>query len=105
MLAVVPVRALAAVTTGFCPFAHHHGAGSHDASLHAHDSRGGDAPAHPEHAGGCDSCVEHCSSATFATPALPAALVAAPAAQRCLLQERFAAGFVPDQLDPPPLVL
>ena len=88
MVALVPVRALAAVTTGFCAFAHSHG---HDAPGHEHDS----SP--------CGTCVEHCSSAAFATCFTPASFTSLPSAERSLLHERSVAGFIPDPLDPPPL--
>ena len=52
----------------------------------------------------CDSCVEHCASASVvAAVDLPSA---APAgSHRIVTPEHFAAGFVPDPLDPPPLSL
>lgn len=104
MLALVPIRALAAVTTGFCAFAHEHGAPAHHASG-SHESHGHDAPSPSHDDSPCSSCVEHCSSAFFTASAAPITLLAAASAQPRILQERFAAGFVPDHLDPPPLVL
>lgn len=104
MLALVPIRAVAAVTTGFCAFAHEHGTPAHHASQ-AHGSHEHDAPSHSHDTSPCSSCAEHCSSAFFTTSAAPITLFTAPSAQPRVLQERFAAGFVPDHLDPPPLVL
>ena len=86
MLALLPVRALAAATSGFCAFAHH-----------------GGSPAHGHDTSPCDSCVEHCSSAAFAPMDTPSASIQAPAAERSVLYQRCVAGFIPDPLDPPPL--
>ncbi len=98
LLALMPLRALATVTIGFCAM-HHHGSASMDA---AHDHDG--APHGDSNHDQCDSCVEHCASASVVAPAdLPSP---APAgAQRIFTPDRFAGAFVPDQLDPPPLVL
>jgi hypothetical protein len=101
MLALLPVRALAAVTIGFCVM-HHHGAAAptveHGAS-HDHDG----VPHDGSH-GQCNACVGHCaSSSAVASSELP--LPAAVRAQRIAAGERFVAGYVPDQLDPPPLAL
>ena len=104
MLALVPIRALAAATTGVCAFAHEHGAPAHPAPG-GDASHGHDAPSHSHDDSPCSSCVEHCSSAFFTAFAAPVTLFAAPSAQPHVLQERFAPGFVPDHLDPPPLIL
>jgi hypothetical protein len=102
LAALLPLRAVAAVTTGFCGAAHHdaatqahahhgHGAEHH----HGHDSR----PAKPA----CNMCVEHCSSAALAPSGDRTALVTISPAARFLHAERVAPAFVPDQLDRPPL--
>ena len=95
LVALMPLRALATVTVGFCAM-HDHGAASVD---HDHDG----APHGASH-DQCDSCVEHCASASVvAAVDLPSA---APAgSHRIVTPEHFAAGFVPDPLDPPPLSL
>ena len=100
MLVLVPLRALASVTTGFCEFAHGHGT-SHAMPAHgAHDPEGGRG-SHGSTT--CGSCVEHCSSAAFAT-AFPVPMLVAPeTGERSTLHVRTFAGFIPDQLDPPPL--
>lgn len=104
MLAVLPLRALAAVTTGFCAFAHEHGAPAHHADA-SHEPHERDSPAHSHDASPCSSCVAHCSSAALA-PFTPPASFAVPAAtERSVLHERSVAGFIPDHLDPPPLAL
>jgi len=96
MLALMPLRALATVTVGFCAM-HHHGSASMD---HANDgTTHGDS--NNDH---CDSCVEHCASASVVVSAdLPSPPAAG--AHRIVKSERFGAGFVPDPLDPPPLSL
>lgn len=102
MLVLVPIRALAAVTTGFCSLVHEHGAPTEHA-MHEHGSHDHDGPAHSHDT--CSTCAAHCSSASFAPSAVPIALLAVASAAPRAAQERFAAGFVPDHLDPPPLSL
>ncbi|MFN2646044.1 MAG: hypothetical protein ABR570_13725 [Burkholderiales bacterium] len=102
MLALLPVRALASVTSGFCAFANQ---GPSTPVEHAHDSDHGGSPA-PGHGHGntpCSSCVEHCSSAAFAPSHNPPKVAEAPASNQILLYQRSPAGFIPDPLDPPPL--
>jgi len=100
IVALMPLRALATVTIGFCAL-HHHGSASMD-FWHDHDHDGtphGDG-SHDQ----CDSCVEHCASASVVAAAdLPSPPPAG--AHRIAMPERFASGFVPDPLDPPPLAL
>ncbi len=102
MAVLVPVRALATVTTGFCALAHGHGPAALDAmpSDHAHDP---DNAQHSPDSKNCGSCGEHCSSAAFVASFVAATPVAAASGERCSLHVRSFAGFVPDQLDPPPL--
>jgi hypothetical protein len=101
LLALVPIRALAAATTGFCAFAHQHGA-EHAAQGHASHDHGG--PVHSHDDSPCSSCVEHCSSAAFAPSAEPVALAHSRAPERSTLQQASPPGFIADPLDPPPLV-
>ena len=102
LLVIVPLRGLAAVTVGFCAMGHHDSA----PAVEEHDGHHDHGHA-PEPAGGpdCSICVEHCSSASFAVPAPAGALFAPGGSSRMALDEAFAAGFVPDHLDPPPLAL
>jgi hypothetical protein len=105
LLAVIPLRALAAVTVGFCAMGQHpempaH-ADAHDASSH-HPH--GHAP-QSDNAPDCSMCAEHCSSASFAVPAIFETVFAAHRSARIALGESFSAGFVPEHLDPPPLAL
>ena len=100
MLAIVPIRALAAVTIGFCameatsPASVDGGHGGH----HGDDAPPQGEPSHDA----CNACVEHCANAALV--ALPAALrVPTFGAMRISSGETFAAGFIPEHLDPPPL--
>jgi hypothetical protein len=101
MLALLPLRALAAVTSGFCAFAHPHGSAA--PADHADHSPHDGSPAHGHGEAPCSSCVEHCSSAAFAPLHAPAKVAEAPAGEHSLLYQRSVAGFIPDPLDPPPL--
>jgi len=101
MLALLPLRALAAVTSGFCAFAHPHGSAA--PADHADHSPHDGSPAHGHGEAPCSSCVEHCSSAPFAPLHAPAKVAEAPAGEHSLLYQRSVAGFIPDPLDPPPL--
>jgi hypothetical protein len=101
LLAIVPLRGLAAVTVGFCAMGHHEAPAQAHADHGAHDYH--EAPAEPKGKADCNICVEHCSSASFAVPAPAEILLARNGAARIALREAFAAGFVPDHLDPPPL--
>jgi hypothetical protein len=82
--------------------------GHQEAPAQAHGHDGGhhhEAPADPQGKADCSVCVEHCSSVSFAVPAPLETLVSVQRSGRIVLGERFAAGFVPDHLDPPPLAL
>jgi hypothetical protein len=102
LVALMPLRAVAGVTIGFCASGHQ------DMAIAAHADHGGHAqhehgtPAKPVESS-CNICVEHCSSAAFATPSEPAFEVRPLARERTTLSERHAAFFFPDQLDRPPL--
>jgi hypothetical protein len=104
LVALLPLRALAAATIGFCAFAHQHGAahsqvGSDHGMPHSH----GDA-SHSDHSNSsCSSCVEHCSSASFAACTPLTDVLDAGKSTRPAFDAGAAVGFVPDQLDPPPV--
>lgn len=107
LVALMPLRAVAAVTIGFCAAGHpeaavpSHAEHGHDASVHAH--HGGDQPPAKPATPSCSICVEHCSGAAFA-PSLAQSVDAGPVAQeRVFLAARIAQTFVLDQLDRPPL--
>ena len=106
LVAMVPMRAVAGVTIGFCASGHNdvalaaHAAHAHDAGANAdHRDKSPAQPVKPS----CNICSEHCSSAAFA-PSTDAAVDARPAGpDRTHLVEPRAPGFIPDQLDRPPL--
>ena len=100
LLVLVPLRAMAEATGAACAFAHHEStAGAEAATDHG--------AAHHEHGKTPDSnsAGDHCASVSFLASAAPLSLPAAAAADLVVRGERFAAGFVPDHLDPPPLAL
>lgn len=106
LIALVPMRAVAGVTIGFCASGHNdvavaaHAADARDAGAHA--QHGDDPPAQPVEPS-CSICAEHCSSAAFA-PSTDVALDARPIQHdRIDLGERNAPAYFPDQLDRPPL--
>lgn len=105
MLALVPLRALAAVTVGLCTtgesgsaaaelVAHHHGAASDETSPE------GDANASPLV---CNLCTACCTGASFAPDAPRAVAVAGADLERILFFGRYPGAHVPDKLDRPPL--
>src|SRR5437899_12483546 len=96
MLALMPVRALATVTVGDCAVTQHDAmdhASSHEHGSTTHSHGGG----HDEH--------QHCASASFVASATLLPLPSQVASDRVVEPEYFAAGFVPDHLDRPPLAL
>jgi hypothetical protein len=102
MLALIPLRGLAAVTVGICATGEQegwmqgHADHDHDAGSNTH---GDDSKHH------CDACAEHCTGASFVAQAASVSLAPMPRAQLIVHGDRFAAGHVPDHLDPPPLAL
>ena len=107
LVALLPLRAVAGVTAGYCAAGHQdmagaaHGGPGQTAGSHAHNG-GDEQPVKPA-APSCSICVEHCSSAAFAPSADQAVLDTAVAEGRIFLAERVAPAFISDQLDRPPL--
>src|SRR5919204_2236621 len=87
MLALLPLRALATVTVGFCAMHDHASAGM--SADHDHDHDG--APHGDSNHEQCNACVEHCGSASLVAPAHLTPPVAGGAI-RITTGERFAAG-------------
>lgn len=102
LVALMPLRALAGVTIGFCASGHQDMAVAAHASHGAHANHEHGAPAKPVESS-CNICAEHCSSAAFATPAEPSTDLPPAVRDRTTFAGRYAPGFVPDQLDRPPL--
>lgn len=106
LVALMPVRAMAAVTIGVCPSGHAdmavtaHAEYGHASAERAHDT---DPSASSTSGSDCSLCAEHCSSAAFAA-SVDGALAARPAGkERTHLTEPGAPGLFPHQLDRPPL--
>lgn len=106
LLALVPLRALAAVTFGLCAtgeggtvnelVAHHHGAGSDNTSPD-HDTNDSQLM--------CSLCTACCTGASFAATAPRTVPVASTDLERIPFFGRDPAANVPGQLDRPPLSL
>lgn len=106
LVALMPLRAMAAVTIGFCPSGHEdmavaaHAGNGHAAGTHAHGTQGA---ASQSAELWCNICAEHCSSAAFA-PSVDGAMTVRPVGNhRTQFAGRFAPAPVPDPLDRPPL--
>ncbi len=104
LAALMPVRAMAAVTTGFCPSGHAdmavaaHAEHGHAPGEHVHEA---DPSASKTPGSTCNVCVDHCSSAAFA-PSVDGAIAARPASQeRTHLAAHSVPAPLPDQLDRP----
>lgn len=102
LVALMPLRAVAGITIGFCASGHQDMAVAAHASHGEHAQHGHGAPAKPVESS-CNICAEHCSSAAFATPAEPAAGFPLAVRDRTTFAQRHAPAFFPDQIDRPPL--
>jgi hypothetical protein len=105
MLALVPLRALAAVTVGLC--ADYHGAGlATEHAAHHHGAAGDETSPHGDASGSpsvCNLCTACCTGASFA-PDTPSAFVVADVdPEHIPFFGRDPGAHVPDQLDRPPL--
>jgi len=103
LLGLLPLRAVAAVTIGFCAAGHQQTAVAADAA-HGHGTQHGQhEPKAPGDLNpGCSYCAEHCAGATFVAPS-ECSSVAVAGAGPIPFGGLFAAGFVPDHLERPPL--
>jgi hypothetical protein len=106
MLALVPLRGIAALTVGLCAVGDQEtliqALATHDHGSHQHEQApdsGSDLNVD------CSVCAEHCSSASVVVLAPALAPWAGAGSERVALPERFATGHVPDHLDPPPVAL
>ena len=107
LAALMPLRAVAAVTIGLCAAAHdepaiaaHADTGHGSGAQEHHDSD--DSPAKST-TPSCSACVEHCSGAAFAPSAAQALSAPAVAQDRIQFAGRVAPAFRSDPLDRPPL--
>lgn len=106
MLALIPLRGLAALTVGICAagnqewnqaqVVHDHGSHERGAAPESNDDQKN---------ADCSNCAEHCAGASFVPQATLTALPDGSGGDRVPPGERFAAGHVPEHLDPPPLAL
>lgn len=103
LLALVPFRGIAA-TVAYCA--------SQNDSVQAQADFVQSAPDHDDRATGphthdgqpdCSACAEHCTGALMLLSADRMSLPGDMGADRTAHGELFAAGFIPEQLDPPPL--
>jgi hypothetical protein len=108
LLAALPLRGYAGELMVLCE-AHHGGAATaqehvheHGDSLHEDSGDGGGVPAHA--ASVCSICASCCAGANLAPDAPRVAVFQAQGSGRVAFLDRRAAGFVPAQLDRPPLV-
>jgi len=107
LVVVLPTRAVAGVTIGFCASGHKDmavpaGHAGHGVGATGHGSHSAPADEQPFNES-CSICAEHCSSAAFA-PSSGAAVSMRPSGSTpALFAERNAPPFVPDQPDRPPL--
>jgi hypothetical protein len=101
----VPLQGLAAVSAGLCMASgHHHSehapAGhDHDLGSMDHEHPAEDTSANDSHCPPCVSCCAAVAIAPAAEPRLPSVAPAAPVASK----QYSIAGFLPEQLDRPPL--
>ena len=102
LMVLMPLRGFAADAMRLSP------AGAHDAAMHQM-AAGQDVSCcdheegAPNNSGG--SCGDHDCCASFLAPAAAVLLPTIPGAIRIQIGAAFAAGFVPEHLDPPPLAL
>lgn len=107
LVALMPLRAVAAVTVGLCAAGHDdtavamHADGGHGSGGHAHHGKE-DPPAKPG-TPTCSACVEHCSGAAFVPSADSAVAAPAIGQDRIVFAARIAPAHLVDPLDRPPL--
>jgi len=98
---LMPLRGLAAATMGLEPADAQEQASHSDGGCH----HGEEQPAHSDRGHACGACAEHGCCASVITGAAAAVMPPVAGNLRIALGARFAAGFVADHLDPPPLAL
>ena len=98
---LMPLRGMAAATMGFAP------AQGQETPAHAEEGchHQEEQPAPADKGRSCATCAEHGCCASFIAAAAASVIPPAAGGLRIVLGEHFAAGFVPEHLDPPPLAL
>jgi hypothetical protein len=101
LVLLMPLRGMAAATMGLVP------ADAPDTAVHADGGchHGDEKPAHSDTGHSCGTCSEHGCCASSIVSFSPAIISPVAGYGRIALGEHFAAGFVPEHLDPPPLAL
>lgn len=107
LLAALPLRGYAEVLAALCG-PHHGGAAAAQEHVHEHGDglhqESGDDGGVPVHAASvCSICASCCAGASLAPDAPQGAVFQAQGSDRVAFLDRRAAGFVPAQLDRPPL--
>jgi hypothetical protein len=105
LLAALPLRAVAAVTAGICL------AGSDSATVqvssHGNGAHGSDAQPAKDPSGqlghDCGFCGKHCTGAAYAVPSVAAPIATGAPEDPIPFGARPIIGFVPNQLERPPL--
>jgi hypothetical protein len=108
MLALVPLRAVAALTIGLCAMSDENAATVqvHAGHGHAHPhAESAAAETQKDSKAPCNLCAEHCGSAAFAVPAHPSPLVVTAGSQRAVPRHLLLPRLTPEELDRPPIVL
>lgn len=107
MLALVPLRGVAAMTIGLCALTDKGAAAlSHVGHGHAHSP--GESPAaepQKESKAPCNVCAEHCGSAAFAVPADISPLAVTAGLERAAPRHLLPPGLMLQELDRPPIAL
>ena len=97
LVALMPLRGLAAATVGLCAFAHQHGTANTE---HGHEHG---ADSHASDGSLCSSCAEHCAGTAFAPTAARATLLMTSGDEVAISAPLAALGFRAEPLDRPPL--
>ena len=105
LLALVPFRGIAAATAGLCPATQEDSAQAQAESLQSSPDHDDEAAAPHTHDGkpDCSACAEHCTSTLMVVSTDGMSLPGDIGTDRTPHGEPFAAGFIPEHLDPPPL--
>lgn len=96
MLALVPLRGVAAMTIGLCELSDK-AAAAQIVAEHGHNSSHDHAP--------CNLCAEHCGSAVFAVPEIVSPLAVTAGLQPAAPLHLLLPGLAPEELDRPPIAL
>lgn len=108
MLALVPLRAVAALTIGLCAMSDESAATVQLHAGHGHTHPHDNSPAaetQKDSKAPCNLCAEHCGSAAFAVPADLSPLALTAGLERAAPHYLLLLGLMPEELDRPPIIL